>query len=426
MKKKKRSSLWAVFIAIVLAMVAGSLSGQTGKIFGITCYSVYDIGGSLFLNALMLVVVPLVISSIIVGVAKIGGDAAFKRLGLKTFLFYITTNSLAVLTGLLFVNLFKPGLTSSGESILSASLIGTEGPLVNGQAGMPIFTLLSQIIPSNVFEALAKGNMLGLIFFSLLFGYCLSKMSSKAADTLAEFWQGIFEAMIRITHMILFFLPLGVFFLVAKAFSTSSGSLASLSYFSLSVLSGLILFMFILLPLFMKIVGKVNPIHFFKAMGPALVTAFSTSSSSATLPVTIDCAEKRASISNRVASLVLPLGTTLNVAGTALYDAIAVIFIAQAYGIELTFIRQLLIAALALITSLGIAGVPSGGLVAIIVILKTLGLPPEGIGLFIAADRILDMCRTTVNVMTDSTCALLVARSEGENTLLEKQLNSEL
>jgi proton glutamate symport protein len=190
--------------------------------------------------------------------------------------------------------------------------------------------------------------------------------------------------------------------------------------FTLSVILGLGVFVLIALPLLLKFIGKVRPLRHFKAMGPALITAFSTSSSSATLPITIDCVEKRAGVSNRICSLVIPLGTSINMSGSALYECVAAMFIAQAYGIELSFLSQILLVFLALITSIGVAGVPSASLVAIIAMLKALDLPLEGIGLFIAVDRILDMCRTTVNVFSDSCCAILVARTEGEQNVLSK------
>jgi Na+/H+-dicarboxylate symporter len=200
----------------------------------------------------------------------------------------------------------------------------------------------------------------------------------------------------------------------------SSGivSLESVAVFSGTVLLGLAVFMFVGLPLLLKFIGRVSPVRHFKAMTPALVTAFSTSSSSATLPITIDCVEKRAGVSNRICSLVVPLGTSINMSGSALYECVAAMFVAQAYGIDISFATQFLVVMLALITSIGVAGIPSASLVAILVILRVIGLPPEGIGLFIAVDRLLDMCRTTVNVFSDSCCAVLVAKSEGEKNIL--------
>lgn len=416
MKKKPKKSPWGIFISIALAIVFGSLVGDQAKIFGVTIYSILDVIGILFLNALTLVVVPLVSSSIIVGISRIGGEEGFKRLGAKMFSFYIGTTLLAILIGLFFVNLIGPGYaivnvpTTADTAALSKQL--------NSESSSLLPVLLS-VVPSNIVNALSQGNMLGLIFFSGFFGFCISKIQDEHKTTLKSFFQGLFQVMIEFTHIIMKFLPYGVFALVAKVFMTTGlESLASVALFTVTVLLGLIGFMFIGLPLLLKTLGKLSPIRHFKAMSPALITAFSTSSSSATLPVTIDCVEKRAGVSNRICSLVIPLGTSVNMSGSALYECVAAMFVAQAYGIDLTITKQFLIVALALITSIGVAGIPSASLVAVLVILKVIGLPTEGIGLFIAVDRVLDMCRTTVNVFSDSCCAVLVAKSEGEKGVL--------
>jgi Na+/H+-dicarboxylate symporter len=227
--------------------------------------------------------------------------------------------------------------------------------------------------------------------------------------------------MLVMTDIIMGVLPLGVFCLVAKAFSSVGlEALQPLALFCITVILGLLAFTFIALPLLLKVIARVNPLIHFRAMGPALVTAFSTSSSSATLPVTIECVEKRAGVSNRICSLVIPLGTSINMSGSALYECVAALFIAQVYGIELSWTVQFSVVVLSLVTSIGIAGIPSASIVAIIVILKAIGLPAEGIGLLFAVDRILDMCRTTVNVFSDSCCAVLVARTEGEKEVLAR------
>lgn len=418
-KKNKRP--WGVLIAIAFAALFGTWAGQDKGFFGISYYSLLDIGGSMFINALTLVVVPIVASSIITGVARIGNEKSFGRLGAKTFAFYLGTSLLAILIGLFFVNLLSPGASHSIAEIDATAQIHLQKPQIAQPQIQTLFALFLQIVPSNITLAFSQGQMLGIIFFSLLFGYAVSKIESHASALLMTFWQGIFQAMLRITQMIMTLLPYGVFCLVAKVFASSGfGSIGSLALFATTVILSLAVFMFIGLPLLLKLIGKVSPIAHFKAMSPALITAFSTSSSSATLPITIDCVEKRAGVSNRICSLVVPLGTTVNMAGSALYECVAAMFIAQAYGIDLSFATQFLIVLIALITSMGIAGVPSGGLIAIIVILRVIGLPAEGIGLFIAVDRLLDMCRTTVNVFSDSCCAILVARSEGENVLSEK------
>lgn len=304
---KKRKRPWGVFLAIVLAIIFGSWVGRQTHVFGITFYAIVDVVGTIFLNALTLVVVPLVSSSIITGISRIGGEKGFGRVGGKMFFFYLFTSLVAILIGLFFVNLIQPGgseialpLEGAAETTVLKEKIMEHGP------GAFVQVLIS-IVPSNVIAAFSRGEMLSLIFFSLLFGYALSKIDGQAGSTVQHFFQGIFQAMIQVTHIIMKFLPYGVFCLVAKVFmSTGMQSLKAVSLFSAAVMLGFIAFMFIALPLMLKFIAQVNPLRHFKAMTPALVTAFSTSSSSATLPVTIDCVEKRAGVSNRICSLVIP------------------------------------------------------------------------------------------------------------------------
>lgn len=418
--KKKSNRPWGVLIAIVLAIGFGSFVGKEGAIFGVTFYSIFDTLGTVFLNALTLVVVPLVSSSIITGIARMGSDGEFGRLGAKTFAFYLSTSLMAILIGLFFVNVINPGdvYLQAGKPALPEQFQGIENHLA-AHDGKAIVNVLMQIVPSNIIDAFSKGQMLGLIFFCLLFGFAISKIEKGPSEILQGFFQGIFQAMIRVTHVIMKFLPYGVFCLIAKVFMTTGvSSITSVALFTLTVLLGLGTFMFVALPLMLKFIGGVNPVWHIKAMTPALITAFSTSSSSATLPITIDCVEKRAGVSNRICSLVVPLGTSINMSGSALYECVAAMFIAQAYGIHISFTTQFLVVVMSLITSIGVAGIPSASLVAILVILRVIGLPVEGIGFFLAVDRLLDMCRTTVNVFSDSCCAVLVARSEKEKHVL--------
>lgn len=426
MTSKKRQNPWRVLIAIALGILIGDYTQQGKSIFGIDLFSLlhpfYEFFGSLFINALTLVVIPLVASSVITGIARVGDQKSMGRLGLKMVTFYIGTTLLAILIGLFFVNVIGPGFSITPEHVSSSvDLTDMKHQLVKTHDNHRFSALLLKIIPSNIFAAFAKTEMLGIIFFSLLFGYCISKVKSQFSQTVLDFAKGIFQIMIEFTHVVIKFLPVGVFFLVAKTMSeTGLHSLYSMGLFTVTVFLGFVFFTLIALPLLLKWIAKVSPVRHFKAMTPAIITAFSTSSSSATLPVTIDCVEKRAGVSNRICSLVIPLGTSLNMSGSALYECVAAMFIAQAYGIELSFVTQFSIVLLALISSIGVAGVPSASLVALIVILKTIGLPIDGIGLFIAVDRLLDMCRTAVNVFSDSCCAVLVARSEGESILTKK------
>lgn len=418
MAQPKQKKPWSVFIAIVLGVLFGLASQQGSPLFTYA-YPLYSLLGKMFINSLTLVVVPVVASSIITGMARVGSDSAFGRLGIKMFVFYFGTSLIAIFIGLVLANLLQPGKAIEPETLSALALPSSPHLTVDK---VPHFSdLFLQFIPSNIIESLGKGQMLGIIFFSLLFGYSISKIGTKNGTLLIGFWEGIFQTMIRFTQLIMKVLPFGVFCLVAQVFAEEGiRSLASLGLFTLVVLLGLALFMFCCLPLLLKWVGGVSPSRHFKAMGPALITAFSTSSSSATLPVTIDCVEKRAGVSNKICSLVVPLGTSVNMSGSALYACVATLFVSQVYGMPLSLSSQLAIVFLSLVTSIGVAGIPSASLIAIIAILKAVGLPTEGIGFFIAVDRILDMCRSATNVFSDSCCAVLVARTEGEKGVLSR------
>src|SRR5581483_1019004 len=394
---KKKTTPWTVFIAILLGMVVGSLTQKGSTFFGTDLFHftfpIYDLCGKIFINSLTLVVVPLVASSIITGIARIGNESSFGRLGLKIFGFYLSTSLVAIFIGLILVNLLNPGSMIDPDTITTTVNIADVQKQLSTEESTKFTDILLQVVPSNIVDTLGRGQMLGLIFFSLIFGYSVSKLQSSVGSLLKDLFQGLFQTMIQFTHVIMKCLPIGVFFLVAKVFAEAGfQSLQSLGLFTVAVVVGLIVFVFGALPLLLKFIGKVSPSRHFRAMGPALITAFSTSSSSATLPVTIECVEKRAGVSNKICSLVVPLGTSINMSGSALYECVAAMFVAQAYGIELTLMTQFIVVLLALITSIGVAGVPSASLVAIIAILKALGLPIEGIGLFIAVDRVLDMC----------------------------------
>ncbi len=301
---KKSSLLIQVLIAIALALLIGGLSSPDSELFGIPYIKFFGFLGQLFLNALTLLVVPLVGSSIVSGISQMGKDKSFGRLGAKTFFFYILTTFLAVITGLLFVNLIKPGSFMAGATeTLAAPALAVTPPTHMEAIGQVVMKL----IPVNIFEAASQGNMLGIIFFALLFGFALAKIESTASDTVMNMVKGIFHTLMKMTHFLMRIMPFGVFFLVAKAISIRGlESLGGLGYFLLTVLLGLATFMFVILPLLMFFMG-LNPLRHIRAMAPALVTAFSTSSSAATLPITMDCVEKRAGVSNRICSFVVPL-----------------------------------------------------------------------------------------------------------------------
>jgi Na+/H+-dicarboxylate symporter len=416
---------WQILIALVLAVLAGLLAGTDAGLFGLTFYSIFDFVGKLFLNALKMLIVPLIVSSIIVGVAGIGGTHGLGRLGGKTLVYYMTTSLLAILVGLMVVNAVTPGIVD-GQPAKDLIGFGADAAEVQekvaGKGTGDVVEVFLRMIPTNVVEAAAAGQMLGLIFFSLLYGFFMARITEDYAETQYNFWQGVFEVMMKITDLVMRFAPLGVFALVAKVVaSTGFDAFAPLALFFLSATAALAIHFLVTLPLLLYFVGRVNPIRHYKAMGAALLTAFSTASSSATLPITMECVEKNAGVSNRTTSFVLPLGATINMDGTALYECVAAMFIAQAYGIELGFAAQFMIVLIALLTSIGVAGIPAASLVAIAIILAAVGLPVEGIGLILAVDRILDMMRTSVNVFSDSCGAVIIAKLEGEQGILEER-----
>ncbi len=421
---------WQILIALVLAVLAGYLSGTEGTLLGIELYAVYVFIGALFMNALKMIIVPLIISSIITGVSGVGGSQGLGRLGVKTVLFYMTSSLLAILTGLLFVNVLSPGIIN-GEPArevlgLSQEAAAEVTEKVQGRSASDLTDVFLSMVPPNIVLAAAEGQMLGLIFFSLLFGFFMTRIDKAHGDLLSRFWEGVVDVMMGITDLIMKFAPLGVFGLVAKTVAGIGPEqldelVVSLGTFTLSVLLALFVHALITLPLLLVLVARVSPLAHYRAMMPALLTAFSTASSSATLPLTMECVRDNAGVSNRTSSFVLPLGATVNMDGTALYECVAAMFIAQAYGLELTFTTQFVIVLVALLTSIGVAGIPAASLVAITIILTSIGLPVEAIGLILAVDRILDMFRTSVNVFSDSCGAVLIAKTEGEQDVLRAQ-----
>ena len=430
---KNLDTHWKILLALVLAVIAGYLSGRDAAILGATFNQMYAFIGALFLQALKMLIVPLVFSSIIVGISGLGSGSAIGRLGGQTLVFYLVSSLLAIIVGLAVVNFIEPGILD-GEPVKDKIGLQTDvsdfAHKVEGKGAGDIVDVFLRMIPTNIVAAAAEGQMLGLIFFSLLFGYFMSTISKDHAQTQKQFWNGIFETMMKITDLVMRFAPIGVFGLVAKVVSDIDPAgnpenflnlIETLGLFALTVLIALALHMLVTLPLLLKYVGKIDhPFRHHKAMSPALLTAFSTASSSATLPVTMECVEKNAGVSNKTSSFVLPLGATVNMDGTALYECVAAIFIAQAYGLELSFAMQFTIVLVALLTSIGVAGIPSASLVAITIILAAIGLPMEAVGLIIAVDRILDMCRTSVNIFSDSCAAVVIGKLQGEKGILEK------
>ena len=374
-----------------------------------------------------MVVIPLVMTSIICGVSKIGEDQDFSRLGMKTILFYSLTGLLAVIVGLLCVNLIEPGqvepelrdkMLAGQNSMAGEKLDRAFQNADNGWKG--IVEIFQRMIPQNLFKAAVEGQLLGLIFFSLLFGFFIARLPDGLKSSQVSFWEGLNTTILAITNFVISFAPYGVFGLVTPTLMmVGIETVYVMGTFALTVLLGLGIHSFVVLPLLLRLLANLNFTKHFKAVSPALLTAFSTASSSATLPVTLDCITKRAGISKKIASFTLPLGATMNMDGTALFECVVVVFLAQLFGIEMSWVTQSTVVLMALLTSIGVAGIPSASLVAIIVILHAVGFPEAtiamGVGVVFVVDRILDMTRTAVNVLGDSCAAAIIGKSEGES-----------
>ncbi|MEM7432722.1 MAG: dicarboxylate/amino acid:cation symporter [Pseudomonadota bacterium] len=425
---RKLALHWQILIAILLAGVVGffininTTDTYTPGIFGASFVEILGFFGTLFLNALKMIIIPLIVSSIIVGVAGIGSGNNLGRLGGKTLLFYAVTTTAAILIGLFVINVIQPGI-QGGEPVGPA--LNLEAPAEEVQAKVgnrgvaDVFNIFLRMVPDNVVGAAVDGNFLGLIFFAILFGFFMTRLSHEYSEPLYKFWDGVFHVIMKMTEWIMKFAPIGVFGLVAKVVAGTPSlreAAESLLIFSGAVVLALAIHAVVVLPLLLRFVGKVSPWKTFQGASKPMLMAFSTASSSGTLPVTMEAVEEKIGVSNNVSSFVLPLGATVNMNGTALYECAAAMFIAQAYGWDLGFGVQFLIVITALLTSIGVAGVPSASLVAIAIILKAVGLPMEAIGVLFVFDRILDMCRTSINVWGDTCCATIVARLEGEET----------
>ena len=432
---------WKILISLILSFIIGlwaNLSVDHESIAPAWFEGLKEIClfvGTLFLNGLKMVVIPLVVTSIICGVSKIGAESGFGRLGLKTIGFYTLTGFLAVCTGLLCVNLLNPGIVNEEirEKMLnSPSGVQTEkvdGAIDQADKGLQgLIEIFHRMVPPNLFKAATEGQLLGLIIFGLLFGFFISRLKPEARETQTAFWESLNAVILSITKWIISFAPIGVFGLVTPTLmQVGLDTLSVMGKFALTVLMGLGIHALIVLPALLWILGKINFRNHYQAMAPALLTAFSTASSSATLPLTMDCIRKRAGVSNKITSFTLPLGATINMDGTALFECVVVVFLAQLFGVDMGFITQFTVVVMALLTSIGVAGIPSASLVAIIVILQAVGFSPEniatGVGIVYVVDRILDMTRTAINVFGDSCAAVIIGKSEGESGYYENILS---
>ena len=406
MKILKIQLHWQILIALVLSIIYGIFFKD----------HIHYIAwlGEVFLRALKMIIIPLILSSIVSGVANLGNAENLGRLGAKTILYYMSTSTLAIITGLFLVNIIQPG--SGADLNFTQKVEELPGSETLGQT-------LIHIIPDNIFSVFSDNTkMLSVIFFAILFGFFITQARGKSKALLTDFFNGVFDVMMKITLFIIKFTPLGIFGLVAEKVAQQENLIALLQSMGLYmgvVLSALAVHAIITLPLIVRLIGRSNPWKHFGSMKTPLLTAWSTSSSSATLPLTMEAVENKSGVSNKISSFTLPLGATINMDGTALYECVAVMFIGQAYGYDITIMDQVIIVITALLASIGAAGIPMAGLVMITIILTAIGWDLESVGLILAVDRILDMFRTATNVWSDSCGAVVIAKSEGESLKVE-------
>ena len=377
--------------------------------------------GDVFLRLLSMIVAPLILTSLISGVTGSGSVKGLGRLGGGTLAYYMVTSMIAILTGIVAFNIIQPG-QGADLALLEQTRETVEATVVDTGAGLAetLWNQVFNLIPSNPFSALSDpGNksILGVIFFAIMFGVFINVVGGEVGELLRKFFAGGFEVMMRMTMFIIRFAPIGVlgFMLYASAGKGLSVFVA-LGWYALTVTVALSFHAFITLPILLVILARRSPWAYFKSMTPALLTAFSTASSNGTLPLTMTCVEERAGIKNRIGSFVLPLGATINMDGTALYEVVAVLFIAQVTpGVELSMSQQVIVAVTALFASIGAAGIPHAGTVMMVVVLGAVGLPLDGVGLILAVDRVLDMYRTSINVWSDSTACAVMDRFDRQD-----------
>lgn len=412
---------WKIIIGMLLGVIYGISAHNLG--FNDFTSDWIKPWGIIFVNLLKLIAVPLVFASLIKGVASLSDITRLSKIGSRTVLLYLFSTVLSVSIGLFLVNTFKPGNSFSEEKkyelrekysskadlkINDAKSVEENGPL----------QFVVDIVPVNIISSASENkNMLQIIFFAILFGISIIVIPDEKTIYVRGFFDGINDIILYIVDLIMKFAPYGVFALLASLvvdFGASIDLFLALGYYSVTVTLGLLLMIFVFYPILLKIFTNMPYLTFFKAISPAQMLAFSTSSSAATLPVTMDRCENNVGISKEVSAFVLPLGATINMDGTSLYQAVAAVFIAQAFGYDLDLASQLTIVLTATLASIGAAAVPGAGMVMLVIVLSSIGIDPEGIALIFAVDRILDMLRTVVNVTGDATVATIVASSDNQ------------
>lgn len=425
MKKWYRQLHWQILIGLFLGLIWGLMA----SLFGFTSFTTDFIKpfGTIFVNLLKLIAIPLVLASLIVGITNLNDVAKLSRMGLKTILFYMVTTVFAITIGLTVVNVMQPGkaLPQETQAQLQASysenIEGSEESAIEFKERGPL-DFVVDIVPENIVQSASdNGNMLQIVFVAVLLGIGIIQIPKEKSTVLIRFFDSLNDVIIKLVDFIMLTAPYGVFALMAAVIVDLAGDdltkavdlLGALGWYCIAVVLGLILHVLIVYSSLFKMFSKMKLKDFFKAIRPAVLLGFSTSSSSATLPVTMERVEKNVGVDEEVSSFVLPIGATINMDGTSLYQAIAAVFIAQALGLDLSIAQQLTIVITATFASIGAAGVPGAGIIMLVIVLQAIEVPVEGIALILGVDRILDMCRTAVNITGDAAVSVAVAHTEG-------------
>jgi len=396
-----------IFIGLILGVVVGLVFGEKALII--------EPVGTIFLRLITMIVVPLVLVSLMLGTASLGDIRKLGRIGIKTIVYFMITTMIAISIGLFLANIVKPGtgLNEEVKAELYKSYESKAQVSIQSMEEKPsLKDILINIVPTNPVKALIEGNMLQVIFLGLLFGLILTLIKKEKSDMLIKFLDGVNDAIIQVVHIAMKLAPYGVLALIAAVIGQYGVNiLVTLLKYSLVVVGGLVIYTFSVNSLSLSLLGRMNPLLFFKAVKEAMIIAFSTSSSNAALPVSLECVE-HIGVSREYSSFVIPLGATINMDGTALYQGVAAVFIAQIYGIPLAITDQITIVFMATLASVGAAGVPAAGIITLAMVLTQIGIPLEGIALILGVDRFLDMCRTTTNIIGDMACSVVIKQTE--------------
>ncbi len=396
-----------IFIGLILGVVVGLVFGEKAMII--------EPVGTIFLRLITMIVVPLVLVSLMLGTASLGDIRKLGRIGIKTVVYFMITTMIAISIGLVLANIVKPGtgLNEEVKAELYKSYESKAQVSIQRMEEKPsLKDILINIVPTNPVKALIDGNMLQVIFLGLLFGLILTLIKKSKSEMLIKFLDGVNDAIIQVVHIAMKLAPYGVLALIAAVIGQYGVNiLVTLLKYSLVVVGGLVIYTFSINSLSLSLLGRMNPLLFFKAVKEAMIIAFSTSSSNAALPVSLECVE-HIGVSREYSSFVIPLGATINMDGTALYQGVAAVFIAQIYGIPLAPTDQITIVLMATLASVGAAGVPAAGIITLAMVLTQIGIPLEGIALILGVDRFLDMCRTTTNIIGDMACSVVIKRTE--------------